>query len=242
MTRSFGNPFATRHTRPGRLPPLDASGLPLDLEALVGRALATRAAAIVGPHGSGKSNLLHHLAVGIEAAGGRVERVRLQFRRDTLRAWAALCAAGRGGTVCVDSWERAGPVERVVLVVLARACGCRLLVTAHRPIAWLPTLARCTTTPRLLAALVARLVAPPSRGGGAVGAADVEAAFTGHDGDLREALYQLYDLVESRRFGVSCTTWPDGGADRDDRVGVQSEIHDSTAGFSYAGAPERNLG
>lgn len=242
MTHAAGNPFSTRHTRPGRLRPLDASGRPLDVRGLLARALATRGAAIVGPHGSGKSNLLHHLAAAMESLGGRVSRVRLQSRHDALRAAAAVLSSGRGGTVCIDSWERAGPVGRLVLVILARAVGCRLLVTAHRPAAWLTTLVRCETTPRLLAALVKRLVDPSRWGAAAVGADDVEAAFARHAGDVREALYELYDRFEMGRSTAVRQPSKDGGDDHDDRGDGGSGIHESAAGFSYAGAPERNLG
>lgn len=242
MTRPSGNPFSTRHTRPGRLPPFDAAGRPLDVAGLVDRVLTLRGAAIVGPHGSGKSNLLHHLATAIGAAGGRVERVRLQSRFDSLRALSAVRLAGRGGTACIDSWERAGRVERFVLVVLARAVGARLLVTAHRPVGGLPTVVRCETTPRLLQAIVSRLVGPSRWPGEAVGAADVEAAFAGHAGDVREALYELYDVVESRRSAASNPPARGGGDGHDDRGEARPGIHESTAGFSYAGAPERNLG
>ncbi|MFM1997607.1 MAG: hypothetical protein RLZZ111_1994 [Planctomycetota bacterium] len=241
MTCPRGNPFSTRHTRPGLLAPLDASGHPLDVGDLVGRVLAMRGAAIVGPHGSGKSNLLHHLAAAIDAGGGRVARVRLQSRHDSLRALSAVGLAGSGGTVCIDSWERAGLVERLVLVVTARAVGARLLVTAHRPVAWLATLVRCETTPRLLEALVSRLVGPPRRGA-TVDAADVEAAFAAHGGDVREALYALYDRVESRRTAAGGLPSRHGGDGRDDRGGTGPGIHESTARFSYVGAPERNLG
>jgi len=242
MTRPCGNPFSTRHTRPGRLAPLDPGGRPLDIAGLIDRLSCLPGAAIVGPHGSGKSNLLHHLAAAIDAGGGRVERVRLQSRCDSLRALGTVRLAGRGGTVCVDSWERAGRLERIVLVVTARAVGARLLVTAHRPVGWLPTLVRCETTARLLEALVARLVGLPLRGGVAIGAADVEAAFAGHAGDIREALYELYDLVERRRADTAGPPAPRGDDGHDDRGEARPGIHDSRAGFSYAGAPERNLG
>lgn len=241
MAGFLGNPFATRHTRPGCLPPLDAAGRPLDMQLLLARALATRGAAIVGPHGSGKSNLLHHLALAA-AAGGPVECVRLRSWRDLPEAWTAIRRVGRGGVACVDSWECVGPVERIVLIALARAVGVCLVVTAHHPSVLLATLLRCETTPRLLEAIVVRLVGPPQWGAVPIAAADVDAAFAGHGGDLREALYELYDRFESRRSDAARPPWRDGGEDRDDRGGGRSGIHESAARFSYAGAPERNLG
>ncbi|MEI7781700.1 MAG: hypothetical protein WCJ18_07225, partial [Planctomycetota bacterium] len=65
-----GNPFCTRHTRPGRIVALDGHGRPRDIEALL-RLLAARGgrAAIRGPHGSGKTTLLEHLAQRLAADG-----------------------------------------------------------------------------------------------------------------------------------------------------------------------------
>lgn len=128
------------------------------------------------------------------------------------------------------------------MIVLARAVGCRLLVTSHRPSPRLQTLVRCETTPRLLEALVARLVDPSRWGAAAIDLIDVEEAFAGHAGDVREALYELYDRFEMRRRAAASPPSEGGGDDRDDRGDGRSGIHESAARFSYAGAPERNLG
>ena len=68
----IGNPFSTRHTRPGALAPLDAVGRPVDVAGLCKR-LASQggSGAIVGAHGSGKTTLLDALARGIEARADR---------------------------------------------------------------------------------------------------------------------------------------------------------------------------
>jgi len=55
---SDSNPFATRFTRPGQLPPFDAAGKRIDLDALLALAGRIRRAVIIGPHGSGESTLL----------------------------------------------------------------------------------------------------------------------------------------------------------------------------------------
>ncbi|NDC53213.1 MAG: hypothetical protein EBZ74_02720 [Planctomycetia bacterium] len=197
--RPVGNPFSTRHVRPGALPALDSRGRPRDVAALLARLDAVGgSAALVGTHGSGKTTLLLHLAAALEAGGRRVERVRLR----TVADWAPLAGAAwrcaRGGTVCIDSWERLGRLPALLVAWAARRVGARLLVTAHRP-GPLPTLLECATSPALVTALVARL----PRGDAALvpGAADVDAVFRAAAGNVREALFLLYDRHEVRRRG-----------------------------------------
>jgi hypothetical protein len=197
------NPFATRHVRPGSIVPLDGRGAPLDIPLLVGRLRRSGGTgAIVGPHGSGKSTLLLRLAAEIEAGGTRVERVRVRGWRDVVRTLVACRAAGRNGTVCIDGWERlAGPLRRLVRL-LARVTGRALVVTMHRRDS-MPELATCGTTAGLLAAIVDRLPGRADWYGRLIGAEDIRAAFEHRHGDVREALFDLYDVFERRaRDGV----------------------------------------
>jgi hypothetical protein len=83
---------------------------------------------------------------------------------------------------------------------LIRSCAAafrtRLIVTAHRA-GEMPTLWECTTTPAVLSAIVARL--PCCRAGvPAMHEADIEEAFFKSSGDIREALFSLYDTFEAR--------------------------------------------
>ncbi len=192
-----GNPFCTRHVRPGRLPSFDAAGWPIDLARLVNR-LRTLAgsAAIVGPHGSGKTTLLGHLADALEAQGERVVRTRVGRGRDAVMLLAAVATARRGDIICVDSWERLGVPWALIIRRCALASRVRLLVTAHRA-GDIPTLWQCSTTPALLGAIVARL---PVDGSGSrlIEDSDTRKAFHTASGDIREALFLLYDTFEAR--------------------------------------------
>lgn len=186
------NPFATRHTRPGALPPLDDRGNPLDIAALADRCLGLPAAAIEGPHGHGKTTLIARLVEHLGERGVPVEVVRMRSAADGGRALLAVVKAGRGTLVCIDGWERLGRIAAAVRLA-ARCRGVRLLVTAHRSTG-LPVVMRCATSEGLLRAIVARL---PDHGG-RIAAADVTAAFARHGGNLRESLYDLYDRFERR--------------------------------------------
>lgn len=191
------NPFSTGQMRRRGIPPLDADGCPRDVDALMARlSAAGGSAAIVGPHGSGKSTLLRTMAAHLEVGGVRV--VRVAGRTDVVAIVRGVLACG-GGTLCVDGWERIGWLGERAVWGLARLCGTRLLVTAHGRGA-LPTLLTCTTSPRLLGAIVARLL-HGSDARAWLEPQDVAEVFERSRGNIREALFQLYDRCEARSGG-----------------------------------------
>ena len=235
------NPFATRFTRPGSIEPLDRLGRCVDVDALLERLHRLGGtAAIVGPHGSGKSTLLVHLADAIERRGEWVRRVRLRSWRDASEVWKAIRLAPPRGTVCIDSWECVGFATRSLLRVAARLAGCGLLVTAHHG-AGMPQLVHCGTTASLLRSIVRTLPGHERWHGTWIREADIDSAFAVHGGNIRESLYQLYDRFEACacRARVVRGDGPDAG---DGCTGDRRGIHEFVGGFSYAGAPERNLG
>lgn len=193
-----GNPFSTRYTAPGRLPPLAADGDPLDIDPLVARISRGGVVAIVGPHGSGKTTLLVTLVRRLEESGHPVRFVRASAAEALRTLVRTMCRTPAGGTVAVDSWERLGPLSRGIVRLAAGWRRCGLVVTAHRA-GGLPVLAACRTTPRLLAAVVDRL---PSAAA-AIEAGDIAVAYARHAGNLRDALGMLYDRFEERRTAAA---------------------------------------
>jgi hypothetical protein len=187
------NPFTTRHTRPGAVPPLDLQGGPLDVGAVLAMLDRHPALAIVGPHGTGKSTLLAAIAGRLEAAGSPVVLHRLGRRRDAIAVLRAVAPAPRGTTFLIDGWERIGPLAGRLARLAAQVRGCRLVVTSHRPVG-LPTAVTTAGTLPLLAAIVARL--PPHAD--LIGPADLADAFARHRGNLRDSLADLYDRFEDR--------------------------------------------
>lgn len=242
MVRPASNPFSTRFIRPGRIASLDVCGRPVDVGMLVDRLdRLGGTAAIVGPHGSGKSTLLTHLAEEIARRGGHTTLLRIQSSRDAQAIWAALRRGRPGTTVCLDSWECLCLAGRLLVRLLAGLWGRRLLVTAHR-IDGLPVLTRCATSPAILHAVVRAL---PEQGlwhGSLIGPNDIEEAFAKHGGNLRESLLDLYDRFELRLREARPWNTGDDRAVCADRATSGPEIHEFGGGFSYAGAPERNLG
>jgi hypothetical protein len=191
--RHRSNPFATRHTRPGAVLPLDTSGDPLDVRPVLALLDRHPALAIVGPHGTGKSTLLAALADHLDAAGRPVASRRLLCRRDGIEVLRAIVRAGPGTVLLVDGWERIGPLAGRLARLAARLRSCRLVVTSHRA-AGMPTALGTAGTLPLLAAIVARLPAHE----GLITPADLADAFARHRGNLRDALGDLYDRFEQR--------------------------------------------
>lgn len=234
------NPFATRFTRPGAIPPLDPDGGAACVDALLVRLRHLGGvAAIVGPHGSGKSTLLTRLADAVESGAGTAVRLRSRGRRDLGRVLAALAGARAGSVILLDGWETAGGLVRPVLRGIARLRRLSLVVTAHDA-ADLPVLIRCRTSVELLGRIVDSLPGHREWYGRLIRPADVAEAFAAHGGDVREALFALYDRYEHRLREAG----RDGRDDREegaDRAGATDEIQEIVAGFSCPGASGRNL-
>jgi hypothetical protein len=190
--RPTSNPFSTRYTRPGMLPPLDIAGVPLD----VGRLLADLRAggvAIQGPHGHGKTTLLRAVLAAADQAGRPTSFLRVGAAGWVSRALFLIGLARPCTVIGVDGWEL---LPAGLPTVLRGAATCRratIVATTHGP-AGMPVLARCETSPQLLASIVDRLPAH----GGRIAASDIDDAFRRHGGNLREALYDLYDRFERR--------------------------------------------
>jgi hypothetical protein len=191
-TRLPVNPFATRHTRPGVLPPLAADGMPRDVAALAAEILRHGGAGIEGPHGSGKSTLLAALVDELEAAGRLAKAARLD-RQATGTALAAILGAFPGQAVCLDGWDMLHRPAAAGVRLVARRRGVVLVVTSHRPVG-LPVRIPTATSVAILEAVVGHL---PDHGG-LITAADLAEAFADHRGNLREALLDLYDRFEER--------------------------------------------
>jgi hypothetical protein len=183
--RARDNPFAADRVLSIRyeLPEGQAGTLLARLERLRYRA------AIVGPHGTGKTTLLEDLETPLAGRGFRLTHLRLdaahrRFPRGSLARLAA--TLGARDLVCLDGAEQLGRVGWMMFRWRTRCAG-GLLITSHRP-GLLPTLIECATSPELLDRIVRRL-APPT--------GDVRAPedlFARHHGNLRNALRELYDV------------------------------------------------
>lgn len=189
-----GNPFSSRHVRPGAVPfvfPEGAAAQDL-VERL--RAAGWRGQ-VVGPHGSGKSALVAALVPALEAAGRQVFLCELRAGQRRLpRDFPSAHARAGHAVVVVDGYEQLSAWGRFRLRRACASAGLGLVVTAHGP-AGLPDLLRLAPDP----ALARRIVEWLLRGAEVrIAPEEVDAAFAARQGDLREMLFDLYDLFERR--------------------------------------------
>jgi hypothetical protein len=184
--RARDNPFRSDRVLAVRYRLLQGTweGLFARLEALGFRA------AIVGPKGSGKTTLLEDLKPSLLARGLSVRELRLDtespcFDPEFLEEFFA--SLTRREVVLFDGAEQLSRVEWARFDRRTRGAG-GLLITSHRP-GLLPTLLESTTTPELLAGLVDQILGDRAMELRPL----LPRLFEQHDGNVREALRELYD-------------------------------------------------
>jgi hypothetical protein len=157
-------------------------------------------AAIIGPHGAGKSTLLQELQAELAARGFRIKPLRLTRERRAFdrafldRFFQLLTPAD---VVTLDGAEQ---LSRWAWTSFRRhtACASGLIVTSHRP-GLLPTLTECHTSAPLLGGLIEQLLhAAVPLSGVSRALPSAEELFARHQGNLREALRELYDRCAER--------------------------------------------
>ena len=144
-------------------------------------------AAIVGPEGRGKTTLLEDLEPHLRAQGFNVKHLYLTRERPTFdRRWLRdfLSSVTPNDILLFDGAEQLNRLAWWRFRRLSRRAG-GLVITSHRA-DLLPTLVECETDAALLADIV-RDLAPD-------GATDDSAArLDRHQGNIRDALLELYD-------------------------------------------------
>jgi hypothetical protein len=155
-------------------------------------------AAIVGPHGTGKTTLLEDLAPHLESRGFHCRTITL--RSDDRRLDARRLRGLRpSDLLLLDGAEQLGPLAwQRVRFASRRARAGGLIVTSHVP-GRLPTLLETRVSPATLRAILSDLL------GGEAGDAptDVDCAtlLARHHGNAREVLRFLYDRAASAGGG-----------------------------------------
>jgi GTPase SAR1 family protein len=222
------NPFATRYTAPGAIPyqfPTDFGMQQLTdrwLGDCHGRGL------IVGPHGSGKTSLLHswvpslgpielvHQVAGflpspearpqtgqLQAVVPGIRWFRLTHQQRALQAiWDDSRRHWRPElAIVVDGYEQLHPWARWRLLNRCRRLRCRLIVTSHRRSLGIKTLWRTDVSPELGHRLISQLL---ERNRSTIRAEEwtkeqLSGRLERQSGNFREVLFELYDLAEQDR-------------------------------------------
>lgn len=197
MQPPTGNPFATRHVRPGTIPflfPTVPASEPNNIAELITRLESNGwRGEIVGPHGSGKSTLLAELISALKASGRAVALFEQHDGQRRLASEPKLASLASGTVIIIDGYEQLGWWERKRLAWHCRRRQCGLVVTSHEPTG-LPVLFQTKPDAETLARIVNQLTPE----GGLLSKQDIAAAFHAHRTNLREALFALYDQHEKR--------------------------------------------
>lgn len=196
------NPFDARYVRPGAIRFLWPTGQ--SPETLLARLEQNGwQGQIVGPHGSGKSALVAWLIEEIQRAGRRAVLVELHDGQRhlpvSLRGIGGSCA---GAVLIVDGYEQLSCWSRFLLRRHCRRRKLGLVVTAHAS-AGFPDLLRTAAGLDLAVRVVRELLGDRSLG---VTDDEIGRLFERRQGNLRELLFDLYDLYERQRQGGNASS------------------------------------
>lgn len=188
------NPFATRYVRPGAVQYLFPSDC--NAERLVERLRVNGWwGQIVGAHGSGKSSLLAALSPALNAERCVISLTLHDGERRLDSGWRHRKPLDAHSLVVVDGYEQLSRWNKFRLKWICRRRSAGLLVTAHANVG-LPTLFETATDVPTAQRIVTGLLMP---GDQTIGLGDIAQAWKARAGNLREALFDLYDLYEQRR-------------------------------------------
>jgi len=188
------NPFSTARVKPGAM----AFHFVGDTSAakLVAQLRENRwRGQIVGPHGSGKSTLLQALFPEIEAAGREV-RCYIAKPNDSQLPMSTVDQADWADStqVVIEGYELLSRRNQKELDRVCRETQTGLLITCHKS-QGLPTLFHTSMTVELAISLVEQLLPDDCE---FITPADVRDSFSRHGQNLRELLFEMYDLYEQR--------------------------------------------
>lgn len=193
---SHGNPFSTRHVRPGAVEFLFPPGEHVDQ--LVERLRETVWwGQLTGPHGAGKTTLLHTLYRRLRECGREIEWYTLHkgHRKLPTELRAHRSGGGARRLVIVDGYEQLGRWARRQLKRRCRRRSTGLLVTTHVD-AGLPTIYRLQPTLPVALRLVSQLLSDDPE---TLERDEIIDCFQTWHGNVREMLFELYDRYEIRR-------------------------------------------
>ena len=147
-------------------------------------------AAIIGPHGGGKTTLLEHLEIYLRQQ--KMQTAKLFLNLDTKLPWREIISCVQsvptGGVLFFDGACHLSLLRFWQLKHTVRKQNIGLVITAHSE-GLLPTLTHCRSNPELLKAIVSGLLneTPPYSDD------DLAELFDKNNGNLRNCLWHLYD-------------------------------------------------
>lgn len=198
-TLVFQNPFSTRFVQPGAIPWLATD---TSIDSLLFRLYDVGNRAIIcGPHGSGKSTMLSHLASVTQRKGLKVHCLRIRSWIDAIRVIRVFATINpKQSLVSVDSWELLG-FFGWFLCQFADFRGLCVVVTVHERPWWnnWPVLLHTKADDKTFRLLVHELLTKYA-GSKTIefSGAMLKDVFQRHSGNFREGFFELYDHYERK--------------------------------------------
>jgi hypothetical protein len=192
------NPFCTRRIKPGALKYLFPPNA--GCETLLKRLSNTAGwGEIIGPHGSGKSTLLAELIPALQADAWRTQLIELHDGERRLPVnLRKIPESDSPFMLLVDGYEQLGSLSRFHLKWHCRRRGWGLIVTSHRSVG-LPELFDTTVALEQAIRVVQELLKESDC---PISPQEISDRFARRQGNLRELLFDLYDLFEHRRSSL----------------------------------------
>ncbi|KAA5541383.1 hypothetical protein FYK55_17585 [Roseiconus nitratireducens] len=224
MNSSFGshltNPFSTDCISPSSVVYRFAAenraatdhAVDAHLENLLSKLRECRLGAIIGPHGTGKSTLLHTFLPKLQHAYPQVAFHQLcHDPRDSLRRRfadrvqagrrirAALSSLPAGGLLVVDGWEQLGRLSRWWISRSSGSNKVTLLVTAHHRPAGFTVIHETAASSQLVRALAKELTKDSPYRIQKMVDDQIKSRRVNLRTNVRDLWFEMYDLVEESR-------------------------------------------
>lgn len=194
------NPFATRFFRPGAIHYRRDDGGTIEELAEMFLQRFHRRAAIIGPHGTGKSTLVQSL-IPILQQQTSVEYFQLRTdERNPIPILSRLNAVRSKAIFAIDGFEQLSWFAKWCVMSRAKHRGHGLLVTSHAPLSSFPTLWETRVDERLVEELRDAFVRSEPA---ILSRSDFQEAWDGvrlrHPTNVRERWFDMYDWWEENR-------------------------------------------
>ncbi len=195
----ISNPFSTRWVKPGAMPYLFPKGA--DIAKVVERLRQNEwRGAIIGPHGSGKSTLIAALMDELARRSISVRHVALHA--DERKPPSDLLVKFESRLLIIDGFEQLSWWTRKQMVSAMRKTHGGLVIVAHneRATCGIHAVFRTVSDLQTLQNIIENYLPPEANW---IQSEELSMAFYAHQGNLRNALFALYDLFEMKRAAHS---------------------------------------
>lgn len=214
------NPFSTQSTSPGNVVYRFTTGVSgtskhtvnSGLEVLLGKLQSARRCVIVGPHGTGKSTLLHTFLPKLQKAFpkvvfqqlsndpsvGLVKRIRTRIQASK-RIRKQLYALPKGGLLVIDGWEQLSWLARRRIASSSLTQGVTLLVTSHRRLPSWTSIHETRISPEMVRSLAKDLLRESPHKIQKLVDHQLKTRAVDARTNVRDLWFEMYDVVEDAR-------------------------------------------